>query len=116
MSTANGSKNLLASPIEYLKGVGPQRAELLKKELGIFTFQDLLEHFPYRHVDRTKVNLIRDIGPDMDFVQIAGRVSRVEVVGDRRARRLVAWAVSVGVDIGCGSPGWFKGTSLRFFC
>jgi ATP-dependent DNA helicase RecG len=87
MSTAT----ILASPIEYLKGVGPQRAELLNKELGIFTFQDLLEHFPYRHVDRTKINLIRDIHPDMDYVQIVGRVSSVELVGDRRARRLVAF-------------------------
>src|ERR1700743_2996013 len=82
--------NILANPIEYLKGVGPQRAELLKKELGIFTFQDLLEHFPYRHVDRTKINLIREIRPDMEYVQVAGRISSVEVVGDRRARRLVA--------------------------
>jgi ATP-dependent DNA helicase RecG len=62
----------------------------LKKELGIFTFQDLLEHFPYRHVDRTKINLIRDIRPDMEFVQVAGRVTSVELAGDRRARRLVA--------------------------
>src|SRR5580658_2216280 len=90
MSTAKGSNNILASPIEYLKGVGPQRAELLKKELGIFTFQDLLEHYPYRHVDRTKINLIRDIRPDFEFVQVAGRVIHAEVVGDKRARRLVA--------------------------
>jgi ATP-dependent DNA helicase RecG len=62
----------------------------LKKELGIFTFQDLLEHYPYRHVDRTKINLIREIRPDTEFVQVAGRVTQVEVVGDRRARRLVA--------------------------
>jgi ATP-dependent DNA helicase RecG len=82
--------NILTSPIEYLKGVGPQRAELLKKELGIFTFQDLLEHYPYRHVDRTKISLIRDIRPDMEFVQVAGRVTSVELVGDRRARRFVA--------------------------
>ena len=86
MSTAN----ILASPIEYLKGVGPQRAELLKKELGIYTFQDLLEHFPYRHVDRTRINLIRDIRPEMEFVQLAGRITQVEVVGAVRTRRLVA--------------------------
>jgi ATP-dependent DNA helicase RecG len=90
MSIANRSNNILASPIEYLKGVGPQRAELLKKELGIFIFQDLLEHFPYRHVDRTKINLIRDIQPEMEFVQVVGKVVSVDLVGDRRARRLVA--------------------------
>ena len=62
----------------------------MKKELGIFTFQDLLEHYPYRHLDRTKINLIREIRPDTEFVQVAGRVTQVEVVGDRRSRRLVA--------------------------
>ena len=49
------SANILAHPIEYLKGVGPQRGDLLKKELNIFTFNDLLHHFPYRHMDRTRV-------------------------------------------------------------
>jgi len=73
-----------------LKGVGPLRAELLKKELGIFTWQDLLEHFPYRHVDRTKVNLIREIGPGTEFIQVAGRITSVNLLGDKRARRLVA--------------------------
>ena len=73
-----------------MKGVGPLRAELLKKELGIFTWQDLLEHFPYRHVDRTKVNLIREIGPGTEFIQVAGRITSVNLLGDKRARRLVA--------------------------
>jgi ATP-dependent DNA helicase RecG len=59
---------ILSNPIEYLKGVGPLRAELLQKELGIFTFQDLLEHFPYRHVDRTKINLIREIDGSTEYI------------------------------------------------
>jgi ATP-dependent DNA helicase RecG len=82
--------NLLGSPIEYLKGVGPLRAELLKKELGIFTFRDLLEHFPYRHIDRTRINPIREIGASTEFIQVAGRVVSVDVLGERRSRRLVA--------------------------
>jgi ATP-dependent DNA helicase RecG len=82
--------NLLGSPIEYLKGVGPLRAELLKKELGIFTFRDLLEHFPYRHIDRTRINPIRDITVSTEFIQVAGRIVNVEQLGDRRSRRLVA--------------------------
>jgi ATP-dependent DNA helicase RecG len=82
--------NILANPIEYLKGVGPQRAELLQKELGIFTFKDLLEHFPYRHIDRTKVSLIREINPGTDFIQIAGRITSVGIMGEKRAKRLVA--------------------------
>ena len=82
--------SILGNPIEYLKGVGPLRAELLKKELGIFTFGDLLDHFPYRHVDRTKINLIREIRPDTEYIQLAGRITSVNVLGDKHTRRLVA--------------------------
>jgi ATP-dependent DNA helicase RecG len=80
----------------------------LKKELGIFIFQDLLEHFPYRHVDRTKINLIRDIRPDIEFVQVAGRVTQVEVLGDRRARRLV---VELKDSSGVLQLVWFQGVN-----
>ena len=62
----------------------------MKKELGIFTFNDLLDLFPYRHVDRTKIGLIRDITPDTEYIQVAGRIVSVEIVGDKRSRRLVA--------------------------
>jgi ATP-dependent DNA helicase RecG len=84
------SPSILTSPIEYLKGVGPLRAELMKKELNVFTFQDLLEHFPYRHVDRTRINPIRDIRPETEYIQVAGRITGVELLGDKRSRRLVA--------------------------
>lgn len=66
------------------------RAELLQKELGIFIFSDLLDHFPYRHVDRTRVQLIRDIRPETDYLQVAGRIAAVEVLGFKQSRRLVA--------------------------
>jgi ATP-dependent DNA helicase RecG len=64
--------DILNSPIEYLKGVGPQRAESAEKGMNIFTFNDLLNHFPHRHVDKTKVNLIREIDPSTDYIQVAG--------------------------------------------
>ncbi|HEY6504006.1 MAG TPA: ATP-dependent DNA helicase RecG [Chitinophagaceae bacterium] len=80
----------MSNPIEYLKGVGPQRGELLKKELGIFTFKDMLEHFPYRHVDKTKVNLIGDINFQTEFIQVAGLLLNIELTGDKRSRRLTA--------------------------
>lgn len=80
----------MSSPIEYLKGVGPQRGELLKKELGIFTFNDLLHHFPYRHVDKSTVKSIRDITPDVDHIQVAGILASQQVVGQKKAKRLVA--------------------------
>ena len=55
------SPEILASPIEYLKGVGPQRAAILRKELGIDTFRDLLEFYPYRHLDKSQITPISEI-------------------------------------------------------
>lgn len=85
-----GMANILSSPIEYLKGVGPQRADLLKKELNIFSFRDLLEHFPYRHLDRTKITPIREITPQMDFIQVSGILLNMEQMGNNRMKRLTA--------------------------
>jgi len=82
------------------------RAELLQKELGIFTFQDLLEWFPYRHVDRTKVNLIREIGPGTEYIQVAGRITSVNLLGDKRTRRLVA---EIRDNSGVLELVWFQG-------
>jgi len=69
--------------------VGPQRAEWLKKELGIFTFKDLLEHYPYRHVDKTQVNLIKEIKPQTEYIQVAGKLVSKEQIGERQSKRLV---------------------------
>lgn len=85
----SSSPDILSNPIEYLKGVGPQRADLIKKELGIFTFNDLLNHFPYRHVDKTKVNLIAEITSETEYIQVAGILSVIEVVGYKASKRLV---------------------------
>lgn len=98
----------MSSPIEYLKGVGPQRAELLKKELQIFSFQDLLELFPYRHVDKTKVNEVRDITPQTDFIQVAGVLVDLEVAGTKNAKRLIA---QVRDKTGFLELVWFQGIS-----
>ena len=81
--------SILANPIEYLKGVGPQRAEILKKELEIFTFDDLLNHFPFRHIDKTKVNLISEINSATEYIQVVGKLSVIELVGMKAGRRLV---------------------------
>ena len=53
--------HVLSTPIEYLKGVGPVRAELFKKELRIFTYEDLLMHFPFRYIDRSNIHLINNM-------------------------------------------------------
>lgn len=70
--------------------MGPQKAELLRKELGIFTFRDLLEFFPFRHIDRTRINRIIDIRPDTEFIQVSGIITSVGLMGEKRGRRLVA--------------------------
>ncbi len=89
-SAISTATSILSNPIEYLKGIGPQRGDLLKKELSIFTWKDLLEHFPYRHIDKTKVSLIRDITPLTEYIQIAAKLISLDTLGERRGRRLVA--------------------------
>jgi ATP-dependent DNA helicase RecG len=86
--------------------VGPQRAELLKKELNIFTFQDMLEHFPYRHVDKTRVSRIADITTATEDIQVAGTLSQMEIIGEKRARRLVA---RLSDKTGSLELTWFQG-------
>lgn len=82
--------NILSYPIEYLKGVGPLRADWLKKDLNIFSFNDLLHLFPYRHIDKTKVSNIKEITPETEFIQIAGRLEEVQILGEKRTKRLIA--------------------------
>lgn len=76
--------------IEYLKGVGPQRAALLQKELKIFTFGDLIQHYPFRHEDRTKFFSIKELNEEMPYVQVKGKIVRKELVGAGRKKRLSA--------------------------
>ncbi len=80
---------MLDTAIEYLKGVGPQRADVLKKELGVFTCGDLLFHFPFRYIDRTRFHHIRDIQSEGEQYQVKGILRRLETVGEGRAKRLV---------------------------
>jgi len=80
----------LNNPIEYIRGVTALKADLLKKELGIFTFKDLLEHYPFRHVDKTKFDKIAGLSPANEYAQVAGKITEAEVLGEKRAKRLVA--------------------------
>ncbi len=88
--------------------MGPLRADLLKKELSIFTFGDLLDHFPFRHIDRTKLNAIGDITPATDFAQVAGVITSHEIVGQRQGKRLVA---QLKDKTGVIELTWFQGHS-----
>ncbi|MEC4113781.1 ATP-dependent DNA helicase RecG [Myroides pelagicus] len=84
------SRNLLDTPIEYLKGVGPQRGDLLKKELGIFTYRDLLHLYPNRYIDRTKYYRINELSGTSSEVQIVGKIIHLKIVEQKRGKRLVA--------------------------
>ncbi len=88
--------------------MGPQRADILKKELNIFTFGDLLEHFPFRHIDRTKLNLISQLTPELEFVQVAGVLLSIDVVGQRQGKRLVG---RLKDKSGIMELTWFQGLS-----
>ncbi len=102
------SNNILSYPIEYLKGVGPQRGDLLKKELNIFTFNDLLHHFPFRHLDRTSVTKIAELNASIDFGQVKGRLISFEIIGEKSGKRLIA---SLKDDTGVIELTWFQGLS-----
>ena len=96
----------LDTSIGYLKGVGPKRAELLQKELGIFTFDDLLHHFPYRYIDRTKFYKINEVHPDQPYIQVKGVLNNISMIGQGRSRRLVA---RLSDETGSIELVWFQG-------
>lgn len=92
--------------IEFLKSVGPAKAEILNKELQIYTFGDLIQHYPFRHEDRTKFHRINEITEELSYIQIKGRIRHLEMVGEGRKKRLVAHLVD---DSGELELVWFKG-------
>ncbi len=98
----------LDTGIEYLKGVGPQRAEALKSELGVFSCQDLLFHFPFRYIDRTVFHRIRDIQEEGAQYQLRGILRRLETLGEGRAKRLVG---TLRDESGMIELVWFQGVS-----
>ncbi|MBK7431603.1 MAG: ATP-dependent DNA helicase RecG [Bacteroidetes bacterium] len=74
--------------IEFLKGVGPIKAEILKKELGIYTQGDLLHHYPFRYVDRTKFYTVREANANLPYIQIKGVITSLIVRGEKRRKYL----------------------------
>ncbi|MFT4645231.1 MAG: ATP-dependent DNA helicase RecG [Planctomycetota bacterium] len=80
----------LNKEIEFLKGVGPVRAEILKKELGIFTWGDMLTHYPFRYVDKSQFFKINEVNEASQYIQLKGVITNFNITGVKRARRLVA--------------------------
>ncbi|OMP29854.1 ATP-dependent DNA helicase RecG [Mangrovimonas sp. DI 80] len=96
----------LQTPIDYLKGVGPNRADLLRKELGIHTYQDLLNLFPNRYIDRTRYYKINQLQQNSSEVQVVGRITGIKEVAQKRGKRLVA---TFRDDTGAMELVWFRG-------
>ena len=84
------NQHKLDTPIEFLKGVGPQRADLLKKELQIFRYRDLLELYPFRYIDKTQFHNISELSADLIDLQIMGKIIRISEEGVGRKKRLKA--------------------------
>ncbi len=98
--------NILQTPIDYLKGVGPNRADLLRKELGIHTYQDLVNFFPNRYLDKTRFYKINELQRNSAEVQIVGKITHIRSVEQKRGKRLVADFVD---DTGKMELVWFRG-------
>ena len=81
--------SIFDTSIEFLKGVGPQKAVMLNKDMGIFTFGDLLQHYPFRYEDRTQFYTVATL-PNDASVQLRGVLTHFEMVGELRKQRLVA--------------------------
>lgn len=95
----------LDTALVYLKGVGPKRAELLQKELGISTYEQLLDHYPFRYIDRTRFYKINELNPDMPLVQVVGRITSKETIGEKHKKRIVAKFTD---DTGTMDLVWFQ--------
>ncbi len=92
--------------IKFLAGVGPKRAEILKKEIGVATYEDLLYYFPYKYIDRSKIFKINEIDGNFPYIQIEGEIISYEEVGTGRAKRLSA---TFSDGTGTIELVWFKG-------
>ena len=99
-------ENILNTDIKFLPGVGPRRAELLGKELGITTYFDLLYYFPYKYIDRTRFYKVSEVRADMPHIQLRGRLEGFQVTGPPRKKRFVALLRD---DTGVIELVWFRG-------
>ena len=97
---------LAGQDIKFLPGVGPKRASILNQELSIYSYEDLLYHFPYKYIDRTKFYAIRDINSKLPYIQVKGQITAIETLGEKRQQRLVAYFTD-GEDT--MELVWFKG-------
>lgn len=100
--------NLLTRDVKFLKGMGPKRAELLAKELGITNTGDLLRHYPYKYIDRSKTYSIAEINSTHTYIQVRGRITNFRKEGSKYKQRLVA---NFADSTGSIELIWFRGVS-----
>ncbi|MDR2626663.1 MAG: ATP-dependent DNA helicase RecG, partial [Dysgonamonadaceae bacterium] len=92
--------------IMYLPGVGPKKAETLKNEIQVVSWEDMLYYFPYKYVDRSRIFTIREIDGNMPYIQLKGKIESFETIGTGRTRRIKAW---FGDGTGRIELVWFRG-------
>lgn len=92
--------------IMYLPGVGPKKAEILQKEAGISSYEDLLFYFPYKYIDRSRFYKVAEVTGDMPYIQLKGRILFFDTVGEGRTRRLIGKFTD---GTGTIDLVWFKG-------
>jgi ATP-dependent DNA helicase RecG len=100
------ANSFLDTPIEYLKGVGPERAKLLKQEFDIHSFGDMLRWYPYRYVDRTRFYKTNEISGDLPYVQLRGQILGLKLSGQNKGTRMTAQLVD---SAGSVELVWFAG-------
>ena len=101
--------DLASKDLTYIPGVGPARAEILKKELNLSSQEDLLYYFPYKYIDRTKIYTIGELTSNIPYIQVIGRFQQFKMVGDGRFKRLSATFTD---GTGVLELVWFKGVKF----
>lgn len=101
------SKPFLDTEINFLKGVGPDKVKVFEQELGIRTYEDLLRHFPFRYIDRTRIYKVNEISADLPFVQLKGKITNFELIGNKPGNSRLVAQFSDGA--GVIELVWFKG-------
>ena len=97
--------DLSTQDIKYIPGVGPKKSEVLKNEINVISWEDLLYYFPYKYVDRSRIFKIREIDGSMPYIQLRGKIHHFETIGEGRARRITALFYD---DTGSIELVWFK--------
>ncbi len=101
--------SLSAQNIKYIPGVGPKKSEVLKTEIGVVSWEDILYYFPYKYIDRSRIFKIKEIDGSMPYIQLKGQIRHFETIGEGRARRITALFYD---DTGTIELIWFKGLKM----